>query len=78
MAGNYLSVIVLFDAWQDADGGAATASLIRSASAGLQGRRSSGKRGRASSRKRQKRRAEKEKRGTEIMIFMNHTNAIYL
>lgn len=44
MAGNYLSVIVLFDAWQDADGGAATASLIRSASAGLQGRRSSGKR----------------------------------
>lgn len=29
MAGNYLSVIVLFDAWQDAGRGAATAPLIR-------------------------------------------------
>ena len=29
MAGNYLSVIVLFDAWQDARREAATAPLIR-------------------------------------------------
>lgn len=37
MAGNYLSVIMLFDAWQDAGGEAATAPLIRLTSAGLQG-----------------------------------------
>lgn len=37
MPGNYLSVIVLFDAWQDAGRGAATASLIRHTRTGLPG-----------------------------------------
>lgn len=37
MVGNYLSVIVLFNAWQDAGRGAATAPLIRPTRLGLQG-----------------------------------------
>lgn len=37
MEGNYLSKIVLFDAWQDAGGRAATAPLIRLSGAKLQG-----------------------------------------
>lgn len=37
MAGNYLSVIVLFNAWQDAGRGAATAPSIMPPRAGLQG-----------------------------------------
>lgn len=42
MAGNYLSVIVLFDAWQDAGGGAATAPLIGPPRAGLREERKGG------------------------------------
>lgn len=45
MAGNYLSVIVLFDAWQDTGGGAATAPLIRLRSTGLQGEERKGEEG---------------------------------
>ena len=45
MAGNYLSVIVLFDAWQDAGGGAATAPLIGPSSAGLEGEEREGRGG---------------------------------
>ncbi len=46
MAGNYLYVIVLFDAWKDAGGGAATAPLIRLTTARLQGEERRGEAGR--------------------------------
>lgn len=81
MAGNYLSVIVLFSTWQDAGGGATTAPLIRHRHGELQGEER--KSGRGNGRERQNKAGvmwEKNERNQEkkrdMMIFVNHTNAI--